>query len=143
MKQLLLSWSFKPFGRAGRDTRNTWITLMFVTKCRYNCFKKQSHIDTCTAAFKELEAYGFEFGEFGFGGNHVHFQANIPKRYSVQAAEVMLKSRSSRRMFDCRYSFRAQSRISLNMDYIFGVSWQPVEDMNIMALVNVETRNAF
>ena len=106
MKQSLISGSFKPFGRARRDTRNTWTTLMFVTKYRYNCFKKQSHIDTCTVAFKELEAYGFEFGSFGFGGNHVHFQANIPKRYSVQAAEIMLKSRSSRRMFEHHPGFR-------------------------------------
>ena len=95
MRQSLLSGGYKLFGRAQRDTRNTWVTMMFVTKCRYNCFKKQFHIDTCTSAFKELEAYGFEFGTFGFGGNHVHFQANIPKRYSVEVAEIMLKSRSS------------------------------------------------
>ena len=73
---------------------------MFPTKCRYNCFLKQSHIDTCTAAFREFEACGFEFGTFGFGGNHVHFQANVPKQYSVQVAEAMLKSRSARRMFE-------------------------------------------
>ena len=102
--ETLVSRSYKPLGR--EDTRNNWVTLMFVTKCRYNCFKKQSHIDTCTAAFKELEAYGFEFGSFGFGGNHTHFQANIPKRYSVQVAEIMLKSRSSRRMFELHPGFR-------------------------------------
>ena len=79
---------------------------MFVTKCRYNCFKKQSHIDTCTAAFRELEGCGFTFGTFGFGGSHAHFQANIPKRYSVQVAEIMLKSRSSRRMFERHPGFR-------------------------------------
>ena len=83
-----------------KDTRNNWVTLMFVTKCRYNCFLKQSHIDTCTAAFRELEAGGFEFGEMGFAGNHVHFEADIPKKYSVQVAEIMLKSLSSRRMFE-------------------------------------------
>ena len=100
MKQTVLSGSFKPFGRAERDTRNNWVTMMFVTKCRYNCFKKQSHINTCTSAFRELEACGFGFGTFGFGGNHTHFQVNIPKQYSVEVAEIMLKSRSSRRMFE-------------------------------------------
>ncbi len=79
---------------------------MFVTKYRYNCFGKQSHIDTCKAAFLELEAYGFEFGVFGFGGTHVHFQANVPKKYSVQVAEIMLKSCSSQRMFEKHPGFR-------------------------------------
>jgi REP element-mobilizing transposase RayT len=36
----------------------------------------------------------------GFGGNHVHFQANIPKKYSVMAAEIMLKSNSAAKMFE-------------------------------------------
>ncbi len=79
---------------------------MFVTKCRYNCFLKQSHIDTCTEAFKGCERFGFEFGTFGFAGNHVHFQANIPKQYSVQDAEIMLKSRSSRHIFEKHPGFR-------------------------------------
>lgn len=79
---------------------------MFATKCRYNCFLKQSHIDTCTIAFRELEAFGFEFGEFGFGGNHVHFLVNIPKQYSVETAEIMLKSRSARQMFEKHPGFR-------------------------------------
>jgi len=88
------------------DTRNNWVTMMFVTKNRYNCFRKQSHIDTCIQAFKELESLGFEFGEFGFAGNHVHFQVNIPKRYSVETAEIMLKSRSAKRMFGKHPGFR-------------------------------------
>ena len=96
----------KSFGRAKRDTRNNWVTMVFVTKCRFNCFRKQSHIDTCTAAFLELEAQGFEFGEFGFGGNHVHFLANVPKQYSIQTAEIMLKSRSAQRMFAAHPGFR-------------------------------------
>ena len=105
MKEVLSSGNYKPFGQQ-QDTRNNWVTFMFVTKCRYNCFKKQSHIDTCTAAFRELEGCGFTFGTFGFGGSHAHFQANIPKRYSVQVAEIMLKSRSSRRMFERHPGFR-------------------------------------
>ena len=88
------------------DTRNNWVTMMFVTKCRYNCFKKQSHIDTCMEAFRELEASGFEFGAMGFGGNHVHFLVNIPKQYSVTAAETLLKSRSARRIFEKHPGFR-------------------------------------
>ena len=94
----LSSGSFKGF--VSRDTRSNWVEMMFVTKCRYNCFLKQSHIDTCTGAFREMEHLGFEFREFGFGGNHVHFDVNIPKKYSVQVAEIMLKSRSSKRMFE-------------------------------------------
>ncbi|MBI4738776.1 transposase [Candidatus Woesearchaeota archaeon] len=83
-----------------------WVTFMFVTKCRYNCFLKQSHIDTCTSAFKEFEAHGFKFGEIGYGGNHVHFIADVPKRYSVTDAETMLKSRSAHRMFEQHPGFR-------------------------------------
>ena len=89
-----------------KDSRNNWITFMFACKCRYNCFLKQSHIDTCVSAFKELETHGFEFREIGFGGNHVHLQTNIPKRYSVTVAEIMLKSRSSQRMFEQHPGFR-------------------------------------
>ena len=79
---------------------------MFVTKCRYNCFRKQSHINTCTAAFKEFEAQGFKFGEMGFAFNHVHFIADVPKQYSVSIAEGMLKSRSAQAMFEKHPGFR-------------------------------------
>ena len=88
------------------DTRNNWVTMMFPTKCRYYCFLKQSHIDTCTSAFRELEAFGFEFGEIGFGGNHTHFEVNVPKKYSIGVAQIMLKSISSRRMFEKHPGFR-------------------------------------
>ncbi len=86
------------------DTRNNWITFMFVTKCRYNCFLKQSHIDTCSDALREFES--LEFGILGFGGNHVHFDVDVPKKYSVEVAEIMLKSRSSKRMFEKHPNFR-------------------------------------
>ena len=88
------------------DTRNNWITFMFVCKCRYNCLRKQSVMNTCEAALRELESCGFEFGEIGFGGNHTHFRVNIPKRYSVQIAEIMLKSRSSKLIFEKHPNFR-------------------------------------
>ena len=120
MKQTSFSFEdLKVFGRAKHDTRNNWVTVMFVTKRRYNCFLKQSHIDTCTDAFKELEACGFEFGEIGFGGNHVHLQIDIPKQYSVQVAEIMLKSRSSKRIFEKHPGFRKR--------YLRGKFWSGYE----------------
>lgn len=67
-----------------KDIKNNWVTLMFPTKCRYNYFLKQLHIDTCIAAFKELEELGFKFGVIGFGGNHVHFEIDVPKEYSIE-----------------------------------------------------------
>lgn len=88
------------------DTRNNWITFMFVCKCRYNCLRKQSVMDDCVAAFKEFEHCGFDFGEIGFGGNHVHFSVDVPKRYSIGVAEIMLKSRSSKRIFEKHPNFR-------------------------------------
>jgi REP element-mobilizing transposase RayT len=88
------------------DTRNNWITFMFVTKCRYNCFLKQSHIDTCTEGFKEIEAFGFDFGEMGFAGNHVHLSVDVPKAYSIKDTITMLKSRSSKKIFEKHPNFR-------------------------------------
>jgi len=88
------------------DTRNNWITFMFVCKCRYNCLRKQSVMDDCEAAFKEFEAQGFKFGPIGFGGNHTHFRVDVPKKYSVEIAEIMLKSRSSKRIFEKHPNFR-------------------------------------
>ena len=100
------SGSFKGFVRAAHDTRNNWVTMMFVTKYRYNCFLKQSHIDTCTSAFRELESCGLKFDTIGFAGNHVHFQVDVPKKYSVGVAEIMIKSRSSRILFEKHPGFR-------------------------------------
>ena len=96
----------KGFGRAARDTRNNWMQFMFVTHKRYNCFRKQSTIDSCSAGFKELEPFGFQFGAIGFGGTHVHFDANVPKKYSVLVAEIMLKSHSAKRIFAEHPGFR-------------------------------------
>ena len=88
------------------DTRNNWVTFMFVCKNRYNSLRKQSVMNDCEAAFREFESCGFEFGAIGFGGNHTHFRANVPKRYSIEEAEVMLKSRSSKRIFEKHPNFR-------------------------------------
>ena len=87
------------------DTRNNWITFMFVCKCRYNCLRKQSVMNDCEEAFREFESLGFEFGEIGFGGNHTHFRINLPKKYSIIDAEIMLKSRSSKRIFEKHPNF--------------------------------------
>ena len=87
------------------DTRNNWVTMMFVCKNRYNCLRKQSVMNDCEAALREFEHHGFTFGPIGFGGNHVHFRVDIPKRYSVTDAETMLKSRSSKRIFEKHPNF--------------------------------------
>ena len=88
------------------DTRNNWVEFVFVAKNRYNVFGKQSAIDICTTALKELERFGFKFGNMGYGGTHVHFSADIPKRYSVTIAEIMLKSHSSKKIFEQIPGFR-------------------------------------
>lgn len=36
----------------------------------------------------------------------MHFRVNVPKRYSIQEAEIMLKSRSSKRIFEKHLNFR-------------------------------------
>ena len=112
------------------DTRNNWVTFMFKCKCAFFCFMKQSHIDTCTGAFKELEAHGFKFREIGYGGNHVHFQANVPKRYSITVAEIMLKSRSAQRMFETHPGFRNR--------YPRGSFWSGYEHHQSTGLQDIE-----
>lgn len=79
---------------------------MFVCKCRYNCLRKQSVMNDCEAAFREFEHCGFKFGSIGFGGNHTHFRVDVPKAYSIEVAEIMLKSRSSMRIFKKHPNFR-------------------------------------
>lgn len=93
-------------GTRSEDTRNNWVEFMFVAKYRYNVFRKQSVIDTCTDAIQEFETLGIQFGPFGFAGTHVHFHADVPKRYSVKDVETMLKSRSAQRIFTAHPGFR-------------------------------------
>jgi putative transposase len=112
------------------DTRNNWLSLMFVCKYRYNCLQKQSIIDDCTLAFKEFENFGFEFKEIGYAGNHVHFQVNVPKKYSVQVAETMLKSRSSKRLFEKHPNLRKR--------YPRGSFWSGYEHHQSTGLKNLE-----
>jgi len=63
-------------------------------------------MNDCEAAFREFEALGFKFGPIGFGGNHTHFRVDVPKKYSVEDAVTMLKSRSSLRIFEKHPNFR-------------------------------------
>jgi REP element-mobilizing transposase RayT len=121
--------------RIAGDTRNTWVTMLFVTKKRYNCFRKQAHIDTCTKAFHELERFGYEFGDFGFAWNHVHFQVNIPKRYSIQDAEIMIKSHSAKRMFETHPGFRKR--------YSGGGFWSGYEHHQSTGLTNLEESSRY
>jgi REP element-mobilizing transposase RayT len=117
------------------DTRNNWVTMMFVTHNRYMCFRKQTHIDTCLEAFKECEKIGFEFGEFGFAGNHVHFQVNIPRRYSVQDAVIILKSRSAKRIFQNHPGFRKR--------YPHGGFWSGYEHHQSTGHTNLEESSRY
>ena len=117
------------------DTRNNWVTMEFNTKYRYNCFRKQSHIDTCIEGFRELERFGFEFGEFGFAGVHVHFQVNIPKRYSIQDAEIMLKSYSAKKMFKCHPGFYKR--------YPRGSFWSGYEHHESTGIIDLEISTAY
>jgi len=117
------------------DTRNNWVTMMFKTKCNYNCFRKQSHIDTCTEGFRELERFGFEFDEFGFAGTHVHFPVNVPKRYSIQTAEIMLKSHSAKKMFERHPGFRKR--------YPNGGFWSGYEHHESTGMIDLEKSTAY
>ena len=117
------------------DTRNNWITMMFVTKKRYRCFRKQSHVNTCISAFRECEKFGFEFGEFGFALDHVHFQLNVPKKYSITDAEIILKSRSSRKMFEKHSGFRRR--------YPNGSFWSGYEHHQSTGLTNLEDSSIY
>ena len=112
------------------DSRNNWVTMMFVCKNRYNCFGKQSHINTCVQAFKELEASGFEFDEIGFGGTHVHLLVNVPKQYSITNAEIMLKSRSAMRIFEQHPGFRKR--------YPRGSFWSGYEHHQSSGMQNID-----
>ena len=117
------------------DNRNNWVTMMFVTKKRYKCFRKQDHINTCTKAFRNLERFGFEFGDFGFAWNHVHFQVNIPKKYSIEDAEIMLKSYSAKKMFEIHPGFRKR--------FPNGSFWSGYEHHQSTGLTNLDESSRY
>jgi REP element-mobilizing transposase RayT len=117
------------------DTRNNWVTMMFVTHNRYNCFRKQIYIDTCIQAFHDLERFGFEFGDFGFALNHVHFLVNIPKRYSIETAEIILKSYTARKIFETFPGFRKR--------YPRGGFWSGYDHYESTGWKNLEQSSAY
>ena len=123
------------YKKPATDTRNNWVTMMFPTHNRYRNFRKQRHIDTCIQAFRDLERFGFEFGEFGFAENHVHFQINIPKRYSIQNAEILIKSYTSRKMFELHPGFRKR--------YPRGGFWSGYEHYESTGLTNLEESSVY
>ena len=118
-----------------KDTRNNWITFMFKCKYAYNCLRKQTVMDDCTLAFKEFEKHGFVFDTIGYGGNHVHFSVDIPKKYSVQMAVIMLKSRSSSRIFEKHPNFRKR--------YPRGSFWSGYEHHESTGRKDLEVSNAY
>jgi len=101
----------------------------------FSCFRKQSHINTCVESFRELERFGFEFGDFGFAGNHVHFQANVSKKYSLEDAEIMLKSRSAKHIFEKHPGFRKR--------YSKGSFWSGYEHHESTGRKNLEESSAY
>ena len=117
------------------DTRNNWIAFMFKCKYAYNCLLTQTVMDDCTSAFKEFEKHGFVFDEIGYGGNHVHFSVDIPKKYSVQNAEIMLKSRSSKRIFEKHPNFRKK--------YPKGAFWSGYEHHESTGRKDLEASNRY
>ena len=100
------SVSSKRFSARREDTRSNWLVFVLVSKCRFNVFGKQSTIDACAEGFKQLEEFGFKIGKIGFGGTHVHVAMDAPKKYSVQNAIGMLKSRAAQNIFDKKPDFR-------------------------------------
>ncbi len=79
---------------------------MFVSKCRRNVFGKQSTVNAFLSALLEAKRFGYAFREVGFGGTHVHFEVDVPARYSVESAIGFLKSFTARRIFEAKPKFR-------------------------------------
>ena len=128
------------------ETRNNWVTMMFVTHNRYNCFRKQIYIDICIQAFLDLERFGFEFGDFGFALNHVHFLVIIPKRYSVETAEIMLKSYTVRKMFEAFPGFRKRyprGGFWSGYDYYESTGWKNLDQSTAYVRDQARHHNAY
>jgi REP element-mobilizing transposase RayT len=87
------------------------------------------------AAFKEFEKEGFQFAKIGFGGDHTHFRVNVPKRYSVLEAEIMLKSRSSMRMFEEHPGFKKR--------YPRGSFWSGYEHHESTGVKDMQAADAY
>jgi len=79
-----------------------------------NCFKQTFKIDK-TILCRDRTS----FTQIGYGGNRVHFTVNVPKKYSISVAITMLKSSSSRRIFEEHPNFRKR--------YPNGIFWSRYE----------------
>src|SRR3989338_9715705 len=99
------SGSYKRYRKVRNDTRNNWVMFMFVSHKRKNVFRKESSQQACERGFRKLEKYGFKFARIGFGGTHVHLSVDVPKKYSVTQAEVMLKRISAIQLFEEKPNF--------------------------------------
>ena len=93
-------------GNYGKDTRSNWMVFLFVTKHRRKALCKQSTQNVFLSALEETKKWGYLYREVGFGGNHVHFEINLPSKYSVDSAEAFLKSFTARRIFEAKPNFR-------------------------------------
>jgi len=102
----LNSVSSKKVSEGKKDTRSNWMMFMFVSKCRYNVFRKQSGINACKNGFLELERFGFRFAKFGFAGTHLHLAVDVPEQYSIRVAKGMLKLWSAKNIFKEKPNFR-------------------------------------
>jgi len=128
------------------DTRNNWVTMVFITHNRYRCFRKQVYIDICIQAFHELERFGFEFGDFGFAMNHVHFLVNIPKRYSVETAEIMLKSYTAKKIFETFPGFRKRyprGGFWSGYEHHESTGWKNLDQSTVYILDQARHHNAY
>jgi REP element-mobilizing transposase RayT len=92
-------------------------------------------MDDCEASFREFVKFGFEFSEIGFGGNHTHFTANVPKKYSILEAETMLKSHSAKVLF--------QKHPNLRKRYPRGEFWSGYEHHQSTGLTDLEESNDY
>ncbi|MBE3136624.1 MAG: transposase [Thermoplasmata archaeon] len=68
--------------------------------------------------------------------NHVHFLTNIPKWYSIQNVEVLLKSYSSRKMFEGHPGFRKRYPDG-------GGFWSGYEHYESTGLTNLEESSPY
>ena len=86
-------------------------------------------------SYYDLECHGFAFGELGFAEDHVHLQVNVPKRYSIQSAEIMLKSHSAMKMFEAHPGFRKR--------YPRGAFWSGYEHHESTGFTNLDQSSAY
>ena len=76
--------------------------MMFVSKCRYKVFRKETTRGVIRKALYEIaEANGIEIKEFAFGDDysHIHMEVNVPNTIAISKAVQILKSYSAYVLF--------------------------------------------